>query len=201
MSASFEKLQNRILSDARIKAEDIIRDAEEKARQMLQEAKIGAEKDADELLSKAQLEAQALKRSILSSKIRANRLRLLEGKNRIIQSVLRSVEDRLANITADEKFQDTMKRFVSEAIDAVGVEEPVVKVGFRNVSKRQVDAIGEFVPKGTKLIVQEQPVDGLGGVVASDPAGRFVYNNSFKARLDRLDNQLLGLISSTIFGE
>ncbi len=201
MSASFEKLQNRILSDARVKAEDVIREAEEKARQMLQEARIRAEKEAEEILSKAQLEAQALKRSILSSKVRANRLRLLEEKNRIVQSVLQSVEVQLANVATDDKFQDTLKRFVSEAVDAVGVAEPVIKVGFRNVSKRQVDAIGEFVPKGAKLLVEEQPVDELGGVVASDSGGKLVYNNSFRARLDRLDNQLLGLISSTIFGE
>jgi len=201
MSESFEKLQNRILSDAKVQAEDIIRDAEEKARQTLEQAKTRALKEADETLSRARLEAEALRRGILSSKIRANRLRILDEKNRIVQQVIQSVENVLADITADERFSDTLKRFVTEAVEAVGVDEPIVRIGFREISKNQTDAIGKSVSKGTKLVIDEQALDGLGGVVASDPEGKIVYNNSFKARLDRLDSQLLTLISSTIFRE
>lgn len=201
MSESFQKLQNRILSDARVKAEDIIKEAEQKAAQIMEEAKAQAEKEAERILSKAQLEAEALRRSILSSKTRTNRLKLLEEKNRIVQLVLQSVEDKLTNIASDSRFEDALKRFVSEAIDAIGVEQTVVRVGFRDISKKQVDFVGEFLPKGIKLLLEPQPVDTLGGVVASNPEGRVVYNNSFKARLDRLDSQLLALVSSTIFNE
>ena len=39
MSESLEKLQNRILSDARLKAEEAIKEAEAKAQQILEEAR------------------------------------------------------------------------------------------------------------------------------------------------------------------
>ena len=201
MSESFEKLQNRILSDAKVKAEDIIREAEEKARQTLEQAKTQAQKEADETLSRAKLDAEALRRRILSSRIRANRLRILDEKNRIVQQVMQSVEDALADVATDERFPDTLKRFVTEAIEAVGADEPIVRIGFRGISKNQMDAVGKSVSKGTKLVIDEQALDGLGGVVVSDPEGKILYNNSFKARLDRLDSQLLTLISSTIFRE
>lgn len=201
MSESFEKLQNRILSDAKVKAEDIIREAEDKARRTLEQARTQAQKEADEIISRAKLEAVALRRSILSSRIRSNRLRILDEKNRIVQQVMQSVEDTLADIATDERFPDTLKRFVSEAVEAVGSDEPIVRIGFREISKNQTDAIGKSVSKGTKLVIDEQALDGLGGVVASDPEGKIVYNNSFKARLDRLDSRLLTLISSTIFSE
>lgn len=201
MSESFERLQNRILSDAKLKAEDIIKEAEEKARQTIDQAMNQAQNEADEVMSRAKLDAEALRRSILSSRIRTNRLRILEEKNRIVRQVMQSVEDTLVDIAADERFQDTLKRFVSEAVEAVGASEPVVRIGFREISKNQIDTIGKSVSKGTKLVVDEQALDGLGGVVASDPEGKIVYNNSFKARIDRLDSQLLTLISSTIFSE
>ena len=201
MSESFEKLQNRILSDAKVKAEDIFKEAEEKARQTLEQAKTQAQKEADEILSRAKLDAEALRRRILSSRIRANRLRILDAKNRIVQQVMQSVEDALADVATDERFPDTLKRFVTEAIEAVGADEPIVRIGFRGISKNQMDAVGKSVSKGTKLVIDEQALDGLGGVVASDPEGKILYNNSFKARLDRLDSQLLTLISSTIFRE
>lgn len=201
MSESFEKLQNRILSDAKLKAEDIIKEAEEKARHLIDQARNQAQKEADEVMSRAKLDAEALRRSILSSRIRTNRLRVLEEKNRIVRQVMQSVEDALVDIAADDRFQDTLKRFVSEAVEAVGAGEPVVRIGFREISKNQIDTIGKSVSKRTKLVVDEHALDGLGGVVASDPEGKIVYNNSFTARLDRLDSQLLTLISSTIFRE
>ena len=119
MSESFEKLQNRILSDARVKAGDIIREGEEKATQIVETARSQAEKEASSILAKARVDADSLKRSILSSKIRSSRLRLLEEKNRIVQSVLSSVEEKLFTISGTEMFQDTLKKMVSEAADAV----------------------------------------------------------------------------------
>lgn len=184
-----------------MKADAIIREAEEKAHATLAQAKSKAQVEADETLSRARVEADALKRSILSSRIRANRLRLLEEKNRIVQSVLQSVEEKLASMASDEKFEGTLKRFVTEAVDAVGVEQPTVRLGFRELSKKQLDQVCKSLSKGPRIVIEDQPIDGLGGVVASDSDGRIVYNNSFRARLDRFDNQLLTVISSTIFGE
>ena len=201
MSESFEKLQNRILSDARVKAGDIIREGEEKATQIVETARSQAEKEASSILAKARVDADSLKRSILSSKIRSSRLRLLEEKNRIVQSVLSSVEEKLFTISGTEMFQDTLKKMVSEAVDAVESDDLVVRVGFSEVSKKSLGSIDPILPKGAKLVIEERPIDKLGGVVASDPTGKIVYNNSFRARMERLDSQLLSLIASTIFGK
>ncbi len=94
-----------------------------------------------------------------------------------------------------------MKKMVSEALEAVGPDQAIVRVGFREASKKDFDSIAKSLPKGAKLVVEDRAIDELGGVVASDAGGRVTYNNSFKARLDRLDTQLLSLISSTIFRE
>ena len=85
VSESLDKLHNRILSDAKLKADETIREAQAKADQIIAEARQRAQKEADELLAKAKLEAEAVRRSILSSKVRANRLRVLDEKNRIVQ--------------------------------------------------------------------------------------------------------------------
>ncbi len=201
MSESFERLQNRILSDARLKAEDVMREAEEKARRTVEQAKAQAQREEDEILAKANLEAEGLRRSILSSKIRANRLRVLEEKNRIVQSVLNSVEEKLARISTSERFQDALDGFLAEAIKAVADEQPIVRIGFRDASSKNFESVRKGLPKGAKLVFEDAPIDQLGGVVVSDAQGRVVYNNSFRARLERLDTQLLSLISSTIFRE
>ena len=200
MSESLDKLHNRILSDARLKAAGIVEQAEEKSKQILEEAKAQAQRDANDILSRASLEAESIRRSILSSRIRTNRLRILDDKNKIVQSVLKSVEQRLSDIASTDQFEPTLKRLVLEAVEAVGTDNALVKVGFRNAQKKNLQSLGQSLPKGTKLLADDTPIDDLGGVVASDPEGKTIFNNSFKARIERLDNQLLATIASTIFG-
>ncbi len=200
MSESLENLQNRILSDAKHKAEEAIKDAQAKAQQILEEARLRAQKESEEIIAKANVEAEAIRRSVLSSKVRVNRLRILDEKNRIVQDIIHGVEDRLSSISKSEQFEETAQRFVTEAVKAVDSDHPVVRIGFRDVSKKNLDGISRVFPKGGKLVIDEKPIDDLGGVVATDPEGRVVFNNTFKSRLERLDNQLLTLISSTVFG-
>ncbi len=201
MSELLDKLHNRILSDAKLKADETIREAQAKADQTIAEARQRAQREADELLAKAKLEAEAVRRNILSSKVRANRLRILDEKNRIVQEVLGAVEEKLSNIAKSSRFGETAQRFVAEAVKAVDSDQPVVRLGFKGSSKQNLDNVSKVLPKGSKLVFEEDPVDGLGGVVASDAEGRVTFNNSFRSRLERLDSQLLRLIASTIFGE
>ena len=201
VSESLDKLHNRILSDAKLKADETIREAQAKADQIIAEARQRAQREADELLAKAKLEAEAVRRNILSSKVRANRLRILDEKNRIVQEVLGAVEEKLSNIAKSSRFGETAQRFVAEAVKAVDSDQPVVRLGFKGSSKQNLDNVSKVLPKGSKLVFEEDPVDGLGGVIASDAEGRVTFNNSFRSRLERLDSQLLTLIASTIFGE
>ena len=201
MPESLEKLQNRILSDARLKAEEIIKDTQTKAQHILEEAKQRAQRESEDIIAKANVEAENIRRSILSAKVRVNRLRVLDEKNRIVQEIIRSVEDQLSSIAKSNHFEDTAQRFVTEAVKAVDSDQPIVTVGFKDATKKNLDGISRVLPKGGKLVIDEKPIDVFGGVVATDPEGKVVFNNTFKSRLERLDNQLLTLISSTVFGE
>jgi vacuolar-type H+-ATPase subunit E/Vma4 len=201
MSAPLDKLQSRILSDAKAKVDDIIRDAQSKSDQILAEAKQRARKESEEIAARAKVEADAVRRSILSSKVRANRLKILEEKNRIVHDVVRSVENRLSSIASSSQFDQATQRFVDEAVKAVDTDQLVIRLGFKDAAKKNLDGVSKIVPKGSKLVFEDEPIDGLGGVVASDIEGKVIFNNSFRSRLERLDSQLLTLISATIFGE
>lgn len=201
MSESLEKLQNRILSDARLQAEVRTKEAQAKAQENLEEAKRRAQKESEEIIARANVDAESVRRSILSSKVRVNRLRILDEKNRIVQDIIRTVEDQLSSIARTDRFENTAQRFVTEAVKAVESDRPIVRIGFRDAAKKNLDGMSRVLPKGGKLVIDEKPIDELGGVIATDPEGRVVFNNTFKSRLERFDNQLLTLISSTIFGE
>ncbi|TMI60227.1 hypothetical protein E6H14_01070, partial [Candidatus Bathyarchaeota archaeon] len=158
MSESLDKLHNRILSDARLKAAGIVEQAEEKSKQILEDAKAQAQRDANDILSRASLEAESIRRSILSSRIRTNRLRILDEKNKIVQGVLKSVEQHLSDIANTDQFEPTLKRLVLEAVEAVGTDNALVKVGFRNAQKKNLQSLGQSLPKGTKLLADDTPI-------------------------------------------
>jgi len=200
MSETLEKLQNRILSDARLKADERIKEARAKAQQILEEGRQRAQKESDEITARANVEAESIRRSILSSKVRVNRLRILDEKNRIVQEIISSVEDQLSSIAKSDQFESTAQRFVAEAVKAVDSDQPIVRIGFKDATKKNLDGVSRALPKGGKLVIDENPIDDIGGVVATDPEGRVVFNNTFKSRLERLDNQLLTLIASAVFG-
>src|SRR5437899_10277037 len=113
-------LRIRIISDARLKADDINREARQQAEQNRNEAREKAEREASEILARAEAEAEAARGSIISSRIRANRLKLLEERNKIVQSVLADVEERLSTIAKTGNLQEVVKRLATEAIDAIG---------------------------------------------------------------------------------
>jgi len=200
MSETLEKLKNRILSDARLKADERIKEARAKAQQILEEGRQRAQKESDEITARANVEAESIRRSILSSKVRVNRLRILDEKNRIVQEIISSVEDQLSSIAKSDQFESTAQRFVAEAVKAVDSDQPIVRIGFKDATKKNLDGVSRALPKGGKLVIDENPIDDIGGVVATDPEGRVVFNNTFKSRLERLDNQLLTLIASAVFG-
>src|SRR5437667_4070145 len=166
MSESLEKLQNRILSEAKHKADETIKEAQAKSQQVLEDARQRDQKEYEEIITKANVEAESIRRSILSSKVRVNRLRILEEKNRIVEDIIHSVEDRLSSISKSEQFEETAERFVTEAVKAVDTDQPVVRIGFRDVSKRSLDGVSRVLPKGGKLVIDEKPMDDLGGGVA-----------------------------------
>jgi vacuolar-type H+-ATPase subunit E/Vma4 len=201
MSEPLEKLQNRILADARQKADESIKEAQTKSEQVIEEARAKAKREADEIIAKGNVDAESIRRSILSSKVRANRLRLLDEKNRIVQHVINNVEERLSGIAASPEFAETAKHFITEAVNAVDSDQPIINLGFKEASKKSLDTITNSFSKNSKVVFEDHPIEGLGGVVASDAEGRVIFNNSFKSRLERLDSQLLTLISATIFGE
>lgn len=201
MSEPLEKLQNRILSDARLKADETIKEAQAKAQQILEEVRHRAQKESDEIIAKANVEAESTRRSILSSKVRVNRLRILDEKNQIVQGIIHTVQDQLSSIAGSEQFEDTAQRFVVEAVKAVDSDQPIVRIGFKGATKKDLDGISKVLPKDGKVVIEEKPIEDFGGVVATDPGGKVIFNNTFKSRLERLDNRLLTLISATVFGE
>src|SRR6266446_2376001 len=201
MSESLEKLQNRILSDAKHKSDETVKDAQAKAQRILEDAKERAQRESEEIIAKANVEAESIRRSILSSKVRVNRLRILDEKNRIVQDIIHTVEDHLSSIARTDQFENTAHRFVAEAVKAVESDQPTVRIGFKEATKKNLDGMSRVLPKGGKLVIDEKAIDDFGGVIATDPEGKVVFNNTFKSRLERLDNQLLTLIASTVFAE
>src|SRR5207237_7997064 len=99
MAEYLKQVQNRILSQAKRKADETIKEAQAKSQQILEDARQRGQKESEEIITKGNVEEESIRRSILSSKVRVNRLRILDEKNRIVEDIIHSVEDQLSRIS------------------------------------------------------------------------------------------------------
>src|SRR5207245_9920889 len=114
---------------------------------------------------------------------------------------LTEVEERRYASATTGNFQEVVKRLATESIDAIGSDHATLKIGFPKTSRDKFNLPADALPRGVTVVYDEKLAEELGGVVASDSEGKIAYRNTFRARLDRLDRELLTLVSSTIFGE
>ena len=189
-----EKISEAILSKVRAEAQNIIKDAEEKAREEIakverqQNAKLDEEKRM--MIERAEKEAA---RILAQASIRA-RQELLEAKASIIDEVVNGVKNALSGISSDES---SLLNLTKEAINGLGVDKVRIYVSPRDVSAAQtmVRVHGELASK----VVEIKEYDCMGGVIAEDIDGKVRIDNTYETRLEMLLPRLLPEVNKELF--
>lgn len=191
---SMERITEVILEKVNLEAQGIIKDAEEKAYEMLdraakqQESRFEAAKNA--LLGEAEGEAA---RILARSSIEA-RQELSSAKAKVVESIVDKVKEAISSApVGDAAFLNLIKGSLEE----LGGEKVIVYVAAKDVSPvtRLVES-----DKGLAAAVQEvKPYPCLGGVLIEDAGGKNRIDNTYDARLDKLMPQILPVINEELF--
>jgi len=191
---SMEKISGAILDKVRVEAQDIVAEAEEKARERIdrakrqQEAKLEEEKN--KLLEKAKEEAT---RILAQSSITA-RQELLLAKTRIIDEIINSVKKTLSGISSDES---SPLGLIKEAISALDIDKARIYVLPKDVSIVRKSLKGD--KKLADRIKEIREFDGSGGVIVEDIDGKIRIDNTYDTRLEMLLPKLLPEIGKELF--
>ena len=189
-----EKISEAILDKVRAEAQDVIKEAEEKAREGIEKAKKQQEAKLEEGKNKLIEEAKEEATRILAQASISARQELLTMKTGIIDEIINRVKKELSDSSSGEI---SPLNLIKEAIDAIGIDKARVYVVPKDVATVQ-KLINEDKELASKII-EIREFDCLGGAMVEDIDGRIRIDNTYDTRLEMLLPRLLPEIGKELF--
>lgn len=189
-----DKIKEAIISKVRMEAEDITREAKEKAQEEIERARRQREARFAEERGRilTEMEAEAA-RTLAQASIKA-RQKLSSTKADIIAEIVDRARRELSRASSDES---RILNLVREATE--GLAAPKAKI---YVSPKDVGTVRKLLEAHKDLsdrIVEVRESNCLGGVIAEDVEGKLRIDNTYETRLEMLLPRLLPEISKKLF--
>ena len=135
--SSLDNLVAKIKSDGAERAQELKSEAQAKAEKIVRQASIAAERERDEILSKARSEAARLSEQIVEAKKREVRDSILHAKHDAINKVIDLAREALKKMSKEDYL-----RFVVQTLSGMDLtDETVLFAKSYNVSSADVDRI------------------------------------------------------------
>jgi V/A-type H+-transporting ATPase subunit E len=192
---SLETVVEDIRDEARARAKEIREEGEERAESIVSEA----ERDAEEILSEAEREVerqveQEREQKLSSAQLESKQKRL-EARREVLERVRNGVEDRIIDLSDDER--ESLTRTLLEVAAGEFEDVETVRVHGREDDEELLESIvADF--EGFEV---GEPVDCLGGVVVESDESRVRVNNTFDSVLEDVWEENLREFSARLFGE
>jgi len=189
-----EKISEAILDKVRVEAQDIIKEAEGKARERVEKTKRQQEAKLEEEKGKLIEEAKEEATRILAQSSITARQELLLARTRIIDEIISRVKKTLSRISSDES---SPLNLIKEAINTLDVDKARIYVSPKDVSIVRKSLKGD--KQLADRITEIREFDGTGGVIAEDIDGKIRIDNTYDTRLEMLLPKLLPEIGKELF--
>jgi V/A-type H+-transporting ATPase subunit E len=189
-----ERISEAVVGKVKLDAQQIVKEAEEKALEEIEKAKeqrvVRFQEERSRILGEAEEEVA---RILAQASIKA-RQQLSSAKADAITKIIDGARKELSQVSSDETHSLNLIR---EAVEGLGVDKARIYISPKDVSKvkRFLEADKELSGK----IMEVRENDCLGGVIAEDIEGKLRIDNTYETRLEMLLPQLLPKISEELF--
>ncbi|MFO7916180.1 MAG: V-type ATP synthase subunit E family protein [Candidatus Krumholzibacteriales bacterium] len=203
---SVEKICRRIREDGEKEAESILDKAERTASGIIDRAGKKKDRIAEEILKEAEENGENEYRRLLSSiKIELKRERL-RVREEVIEHIMENVREALKSIREGDRYADILQGMIMTGISALGGSSFIVSVDSRDLKltrDRVIPAVEEKVKQETgidcRLEVEQLSRHTLGGARIQAAEGKVAYDNTFEARMHRLNDEIRNVIFEEVF--
>lgn len=189
-----EKISEAVLGKVKLDAQQIIKEAEDKALQEVENAEKELESRFEEEKRKAIEEAEREATIIQTQASIEARRELSRIKADIIDNIISTVKATLRNTSSDES---SLLSLIKEVVDGLGVDKARIYVSPKDMSKVQ-----RFLERDQELasrIIEIKEFDCTGGVIAETIDGKISLDNTYDTRLEMLLPRILPEISKGLF--
>ncbi|MDR1721602.1 MAG: V-type proton ATPase subunit E [Methanobrevibacter sp.] len=206
MSSGAEKIVSNILSEAQVKADEIIQKAEAEAKSHQEkEAKLG-ELERTKILDDANKQSKMRHQQIISeAKMKSRRLEL-EAREEVIEESFNKATEELKKIasTTDSQYVDSLVKIIKEAAIEIKGGELIILTKGEDVVKVQplIDSIANDVKAETGVDTSfefGEAITTIGGAILKTKNGEIEVNNTIEARLSRYKKDLRSEVAKILF--
>lgn len=179
------KEREKVLNDARIEADKIIKDTEAELKRLkderINELKVYSEKDRILTITRAEREA---------------RMFLLSAREEILSEVFVKAERKIFELKKGGKYSDILKRLFRETVDKgreeIDTDELMVYISEDDLHLLRDTAVSQGIEiKAGKEVAE--------GVIVASRDDRFKLINTLKSRMERAKMDLLPLLNRMLF--
>jgi len=199
------KFTEDILAASKEKARQIVEQAEQEQKRLLEDANAMIGREENEILRNAQTQAEAIKRREISEVRHQAKLLEQSEKDKILSSVLEDVRARLRESTRDQNtYFGYLTRLAADAIRQLGMDDVTIHLSSEDLKRIDSALFTREVEKHTspiKLEVAKKPIEASGGVVVASKDGRIKVVNTFEQRFEALEPRMLIEAGRILFSE
>ncbi len=141
-------------------------------------------------------QAESVKRQIIGAAE-------LEARNAQLRSLEKAVMEAFDSATKEisrssgAPYERAIERLIQEGLEVLG---PKAKIHCSSKDKRAVSSAVKKLGTTTKVTLEEDPIETIGGVVLSTLDGSIRFDNTFEARLERMRPDLRKEVAGLLTG-
>jgi len=185
------------------KEREILEDAQEQKKLKIEEAKRKAKEAADVITKKAELQAKSeMSRYEASAKLKS-KYRMLQSKEQLIEDVLETATRKLDNIVGKAEYKKVLTKLAIDGGIALHEDTLELKLPKNHATYIDVAEIEKSISKETgnktKITISKDTIKSKGGLIITTPDAKKLVENTFEARLERLEDKIRERIASILF--
>ena len=185
------------------KIKGIMREAELQKEEMLKDAKTKAQSVEQQIMTKAKVESDAeLARQEASAKLRA-KYKILEAKESVIKEILANAEEDLKKQAKSSKYDEVLTKLAiagAAALDVDALELVLPKGQEKSVAASSAaKAISDELGRKVSVAIAKDSIRASGGLLVRNQDGTKWVDNTFEARMERLESKIRDEVSTILF--
>jgi len=207
MKQGLDRIIQKILGSAEKESERILSEAKKGFNEKLASTRKEAEQKGSAIIGRGEREAKMIEqRTLAGARIKAKQMRL-DIQEKLVKEIFSAAEQELANLRKDRKaYAEAMRGLIKEAGIAVGGGELEIQMGKEDrklFSSQELQRLAEEISKSagerSTLSVYPTSISTMGGAIVQRANGSVKSDNTFEARLKRMERDLRRRVAAVLF--
>ncbi len=198
-----ELIVDDIVKEAKEKAAEVIRAAKREAATMLDAARLGAKEGEEHELKEARARGDQVYEEVMAEGRMRAKKEMLQKKEGLISDVFKEAEERLRAHVDSERYKEDLARIAVGACRKLGSGDVIVRANRRDLELLESfkEQMGRELGSGEKIVNISfgEPIEAIGGVRVSTPDGTVEIDETFEGRMRREFEVLRVKVAKVLF--